>query len=181
MCDGVRTELITFITENQEKLYRFAVSQMKDRDAALDTLQNAIVKALENYTAIRKPEYMKTWFYRILLNECHGYMRKNSREIAFEPEQVYRMQEGEMQPGQTDFELYRQIQGLPDKLRTVIILRFYEDFSLEEIARGYRKRPGSCQIPPLFRAETSGKEAEGGEQMKQSKMEREIRKNEKNI
>lgn len=52
MCDGVRTELITFITENQEKLYRFAVSQMKDRDAALDTLQNAIVKALENYTAI---------------------------------------------------------------------------------------------------------------------------------
>lgn len=135
MCDGIRTELITFITENQEKLYRFAVSQMKDRDAALDTLQNAIVKALENYTAIRKPEYMKTWFYRILLNECHGYMRKNSREIAFEPEQVYRMQEGEMQPGQTDFELYRQIQGLPDKLRTVIILRFYEDFSLEEIAR----------------------------------------------
>lgn len=81
MCDGVRTELITFITENQEKLYRFAVSQMKDRDAALDTLQNAIVKALENYTAIRKPEYMKTWFYRILLNECHGYMRKNSRKL----------------------------------------------------------------------------------------------------
>ena len=138
MCDGVRTELITFITENQEKLYRFAVSQMKDRDAALDTLQNAIVKALENYKAIRKPEYMKTWFYRILLNECHGYMRKNSREIAFEPEQVYRMQEGEMQLEQTDFELYRQIQGLPDKLRTVIILRFYEDFSLEEIARATR-------------------------------------------
>lgn len=60
---------------------------------------------------------------------------EKQQEIAFEPEQVYRMQEGEMQPGQTDFELYRQIQGLPDKLRTVIILRFYEDFSLEEIAR----------------------------------------------
>lgn len=84
MCDDVRRKLVTYITENQERLYRFAVGQTGDREDAMDILQNAIVKALENYMAIRNPEDMKTWFFRVLLNECYGYMRK---EVAFELEQ----------------------------------------------------------------------------------------------
>ncbi len=56
MCDDVRRELVAYITENQERLYRFAVSQTREREDAMDILQNAIVKALENYAAIRNPE-----------------------------------------------------------------------------------------------------------------------------
>lgn len=135
MCDDGRRELVTYITENQERLYRFAVSQTGDREDAMDILQNAIVKALENYTSIRNPEYMKTWFFRVLLNECYGYMRKGRREVAFEPEQVYRMQESEPELEPYDWDMYRRIQELPEKIKTVIILRFYEEFSLEEISR----------------------------------------------
>ncbi len=68
---------------------------------------------------------MKTWFFRVLLNECHGYMRKGKREVAFEPEQVYRMQESEPELEPYDGDMYRRIQELPEKIKTVIILRFY--------------------------------------------------------
>ncbi|MCB6607298.1 sigma factor [[Clostridium] symbiosum] len=114
MCDDVRRELVTYITENQERLYRFAVGQTGDREDAMDILQNAIVKALENYMAIRNPEDMKTWFFRVLLNECYGYMRK---EVAFELEQVYRMQESEPELEPYDWDMYRRIQELPEKIR----------------------------------------------------------------
>lgn len=51
----------------------------------MDVVQNAICKALENYMSMRNPQAVKTWFYRIILNETFGFQRKSAREIAYDP------------------------------------------------------------------------------------------------
>lgn len=76
---------------------------------------------------------MQTWFYRILLNECYGYKRKYRRELSFDPEMLDRMRDGAAKEGDAG-DVLRQVFRLPDKMKTVILLRYYEELSLEEIA-----------------------------------------------
>lgn len=64
-----------YITQNQQAFYRLAYSYTKNSDAALDVVQDAIVKGIEKLHTLRNPAYMKTWFYRILVNEGLNYLR----------------------------------------------------------------------------------------------------------
>ena len=47
----------------------------------MDVVQEALEKALRALPSLRQPEYMKTWFYRILVNESLTYLRKNKRVL----------------------------------------------------------------------------------------------------
>ena len=78
-------EIVSYIIENQSRFYRLAYSYTGNREAALDVVQNAVSTALEKYRTIRKSEYMKTWFYRVLVNESLTYIRDNGREVLYEP------------------------------------------------------------------------------------------------
>lgn len=125
--------MISYIIENQEKFYRLAYSYVRNKDQALDIVQNSIVKALENYSKLRNPNAIKTWVYRVIVNESITMLRKEKRETVYEPEQIDEMREEavpENEPG-----IFEQVNCLPFELRTVIILRFYEDLPLKEIAK----------------------------------------------
>ncbi len=124
-------ELERYITDNQESFYRLAYSYVKDRDAALDVVQNAVLKALTHWGSLREPAYLKTWFYRILVNEGLSYLRKNRRLI---PTDVFWDEQAPEEdiPGRID--VYEAVERLNPKLRTVVVLRFFEDMPLQEIA-----------------------------------------------
>ena len=55
----LKTILIEYIKNNEAKLYRIAYSYVAQRDAALDIVQEAIIKALENIDKLRVKEYVK--------------------------------------------------------------------------------------------------------------------------
>ena len=84
----VKEILIDYVKENQEKLYRVAFSYSKNEEAALDIVQEAITKALKNINKLREENYIKTWFYRILINESLQYIKKNKRIITCGLEEI---------------------------------------------------------------------------------------------
>lgn len=127
--------LTEFITNNQEKFYRLAYSYVRNQDAALDIVQNAIVKALENYSSIRNQKYIKTWFYRILVNECYNFIKKSKKELLYESEELQKYLENQEIKYDSNLEVYDYIFTLPENMKTVILLRFYEELSLAEIAK----------------------------------------------
>ena len=61
---------VQYIIENQNKFYRLAYSYVKEEQAALDVIQNAICRALEGCFGLKNPLALRTWFYRILVNEA---------------------------------------------------------------------------------------------------------------
>ncbi len=124
-------EFAGFVHENQHKFYRLAYSYVKNRDEALDLVQEAVVRALQKLSALRQPEYMKTWFYRILVNECLMYLRK--RKIVNLPYEDELLPES-VSTDLSSLEMLSCIEKLEPKLKTVVFLRFYEDMKLEEIA-----------------------------------------------
>ena len=121
----VRQQLSDYIVAHQEEFYRLAYSYVKNRDAALDVVQESIVKALAKSDTLRRPEYLKTWFYRILLNESMNHHRRAKRLVPLEDT---------LDPGER-LDLYDAIERLDWKEQTVVRLRFFEDMKLEEIAR----------------------------------------------
>lgn len=122
--------LIPFIRENQQQFYRLACSYVRDSETAMDLVQDAIVKAIQNMHTLRQPDRLKTWFYRILVNECLMYLRKNRKLLP-----IQSLEQELAAPEQGNQDLHEAISQLPPHLRTIILLRFFEDMKLEEIAR----------------------------------------------
>ncbi|HIY73039.1 MAG TPA: sigma-70 family RNA polymerase sigma factor [Candidatus Intestinimonas merdavium] len=128
-----RQLLVEHILNGQTDFYRLAVSYVKNRDAALDVVQEAIVKALSKVDTVREPAYLKTWFYRILINEAMNHFRRNRNLVSLEEVMVDRAVESG-DPGER-LDLYDAIDRLSFQEQTVIKLRYFEDMKLEEIAQ----------------------------------------------
>ena len=72
-------KLSQYFEENQEYCYRVAYHYTQNSELAKDALQEAIIKAMVHYSQLRNEKYMKTWFYRILINECKNMLKKFPR------------------------------------------------------------------------------------------------------
>ena len=133
MDNNIRQQLNEYIIAHQEDLYRLAFSYVKNRDAALDVVQESIVRALSKSDSLRQPEYLKTWFYRILLNESMNHYRRGRRLVPLE-ETALDGPAPASDPAER-LDLYAAIDRLDPREQTVIRLRFFQDMKLEEIAR----------------------------------------------
>ena len=112
---------------------------------ALDIVQESIEKALRNIKTLKHEEYVKTWFYRILINESLGYIRRNKNTILCQVEDLKDNIEWNDNITIEGIDLYNNIGKLKEKLRTVIILRFFEDLKIEEIARITKTSPNTVK------------------------------------
>ncbi len=131
--EAVYDRVVGYLTENQDRFYRLAFSYVHNRQDALDIVQNAVVKALERYPSIRNPDYLRTWFYRVLVNESLSYLEAGRRELLTDGE-AFRELAAPEEPESEDG-LYRRIIRLPEEMKTVVILRFFEDMTLKDISR----------------------------------------------
>ena len=126
--------LIEYIKENQDKLYKIAYTYTKDKDLSLDVVQESITKALEHIGSLKHEEYVKTWFYRILINESIKSSRKNKKLEEYELLGNVATDKKYDEELIESIDIYKNIQKLNEKLKTVIILRFFENLKIEEIA-----------------------------------------------
>ncbi len=130
--EGKRAVITDFIYENQASMYRLAFAYTHSQEAALDIVQDTVVQALTHASSLKAAEAVKAWVFRILVNESLAYLRRNKRFILVEdlPEDL-----AEDEDIGQKLDVYRAVGRLDPKLRTVVMLRFYEDMKLEEIAR----------------------------------------------
>lgn len=126
--------LIEYIKENQDKFYKVAFTYTKNQDLSLDVVQESITKALEHISSLKHEEYVKTWFYRILINESIKSSRKNKKLVEYELLDNVSTNKKYDEELIESIDIYKNIQKLNEKLKTVIILRFFENLKIEEIA-----------------------------------------------
>ncbi len=120
-----------YILENNDKLYRIAYGYVKQADDAMDIVQDAIFKMLTKSNTLKNKESIKTWAYRIVVNTALDFLRKHKKVI---PMDINDLPEQEAVDFYQDMDLQKAIDALPFKQKTIIMLRFYEDLDLQEIA-----------------------------------------------
>lgn len=120
-----------YIVQNKEAHYRMAYSYVKNKDDALDIVQESIYKALNSVGKIENIQYIKTWFYRILINTALDFIRKNNR-ISYFDDMDFNADSKEDK--YENFDLQNALDNLPPQYKTIIILRYFEDLKITDIA-----------------------------------------------
>lgn len=117
------------LLDNYETYYRLAYSYVRQEQDALDIVQESAYKAIKDCHKVKNPQYLSTWLYRIVINTALDLLRKRKREKLWDtvPEAVWEDRYG-------DVDLKYMLEQLDEKSRTVVILRYFEDMKLDEIA-----------------------------------------------
>lgn len=122
-----------YIVENKESLYRFAYSYVKNEDDALDIVHDAVCKSLININTLKNIDSIKPWIYQIVSNCAIDYIRKNKKYVTISDD----LQEEKVVGYDTyeDIDLQEALERLPEKYKIVIVLRYFEDMKIGDIAQ----------------------------------------------
>lgn len=118
------------ILDNYEAMYRLAYSYVRNEEDALDIVQESVYKAIKNAGKVQQEAYIRTWIWRIVMNTAVDLIRSRKNETGLE-------EAGETGKEDTyqDFDTLEALKILEPREKTVIVLRFFEDQKLEDIAR----------------------------------------------
>lgn len=122
------------ILEKYNQYYRLAFKYTHNETDACDIVQNGAYKAIKGSHTLKQPEYAQTWIYRIMLNECFRHLRQ-PKHISYEAAQDFDGIKTEYtEDSYRNIDLERAIDALPDRDKAVVIMKYFEDKKLEEIA-----------------------------------------------
>ncbi|MFM1654924.1 sigma-70 family RNA polymerase sigma factor [Brevibacillus sp. B_LB10_24] len=126
-----------------DKIIQLAYLIVKDRNIAEDITQEVFLKAFRDLHTFRGESEIKTWLYRIAINESKKYLRSWSfRQIfsTFKKESVPDEQNHERVEDVvigklTKEEMAERVMAMLPQYRQVIVLHYYEDLTIREIAQ----------------------------------------------
>ena len=125
-----KKELGEMIIAGTDEFYRIAKSILKEDADCQDAVQEAVSKAFAKIDTLREKKYAKTWFTRILLNECYGMLRQRKREASYN-EQI----SGEEADQHQYSDLYQKIMALEIEYRMPLVLYYLNQYTIKEIGQ----------------------------------------------
>jgi RNA polymerase sigma-70 factor (ECF subfamily) len=149
LCQGVEEAYEILIQRYQQPVYNLVCRLLNDPSDACDIVQEVFLKVFRNIGSFRGNSSLKTWIYRIAVNEAYNHRRWFSRhqrqEIAMGAEEGMLSYEDSLaDPGRTPFDqaadhetralVEAALEKLNAKFRAAVVLRDIEDLSYEEIA-----------------------------------------------
>jgi RNA polymerase sigma factor (sigma-70 family) len=148
--DGVR--------EHQDEVYGVALRITGDRDAALDVASSTFLKAYRAFDRYDPTRPLRYWLLRIATNEAISYVRKRGRELRrrVEVEHASAIADPTASPDtetvarEDRARIRAAVSLLPELYRVVIVLRYFNELGIDEIAQ-ITGRPASTVGVQLLR------------------------------
>lgn len=128
--EALQKKVEEIILDSYEAMYRLAYTYVRSEEDALDIVQESVYKAIKHSASVKQESYIKTWLWRIVMNTALDFIRKNRKEIA-----VDAFFENGKEDSYRDFDTIEALKVLTEKEKTVVVLRFFEDQKLSEIAK----------------------------------------------
>ena len=142
---GNRQALDILMERYQQKLARFIRFYTSDESSVDDLVQETFIKVFFNASSFRFESKFSTWLVQIAINKCKDHARKNRRKfISIDDETIAASNalisidaspEDAAASKHTLERLSKEIQHLPDKLKTALIAFAVEDRSQDECAK----------------------------------------------
>lgn len=121
------------IREYKHNLFRMAKSILHNDTEAEDAVGETICKAYSKLNSLRSFVSFKPWLMKILVNECYAAAKQRNR-IDYR-HQAENLNSGVLENSQVDHELWAIVYQLDQEFSSVVILFYYEDLSIKEIAK----------------------------------------------
>jgi RNA polymerase sigma-70 factor (ECF subfamily) len=140
-CRGNSHVLSDLIQERKDDIYKLAYAYVKNREDALDILHDVVCKVIISIKNLKNPEFFNAWLIRITINCCLDYLKKNNKISAFEKK--YQNSQGIEQIADNcknyerlaaKIDLFKAVDKLSIEQRKVVILKYYQDLTLHQVA-----------------------------------------------
>jgi RNA polymerase sigma-70 factor, ECF subfamily len=167
---GDRRAFEELVERHKRKAYHIAFDFTRDGEDAKDLSQDAFLKAFTNLKNFDGRSSFYTWFYRILVNLCLDYKRRNKRGPATEFDETTI---GQMEPSheptrprspdqqvlarQISLKVGEALEALPARQRAAFVLKNHQGLSIKEIAELLDTAEGTVKVH-LHRAVTALRE-----------------------
>lgn len=166
----------TVMRAHQQHVYRVLISLVRDPDTADTLTQECFLRAFRKRESFRGEASLRTWLVTIAVNLARDHVR--SRRLSFWKRLFQRSQDaGELSDTLADQRptadqiltareelgaVWSALDRLPERQRTVFVLRFVDDLSLEQIAAALGTTVGTVKTH-LFRATATLRQITGRE------------------
>jgi RNA polymerase sigma-70 factor (ECF subfamily) len=175
--EGTAEAYESLITIYQQPIYNLVCRLVGDGGDACDVVQEVFVKVFRKVGGFRGDSSLKTWLYRIAVNEAYNHQRWRSRhsrqEVSLEGDEegglAYARRLSD--PGRSPFDcaadherrlmIEAALSGLGASFRAAVVLRDIDDLSYEEIAEVLRVPLGTVKSRILRGREALRKELAG--------------------
>lgn len=143
-----------WLQQHGDALYAFAMMRLHNSAAAEDILQETLIAGLQGLETFREGAGVRTWLISIMKNKIVDHLRKVTREVPLEPEALenntfseqfnanehwvnapkeWQEPLGLIEASETKKQLLDCISGLPEKSRTLLVLKELDGFSTDEL------------------------------------------------
>lgn len=137
------TAIEELMAEYGAYILRLCYVSLNDRELAEEAAQDCFVKAYRAWGSYRGASSEKTWLSAIAVNTCRDYRRKRwfkARKLQVSLEDV---PEPSVPFDEKDDTLTRAVMKLPYRYRETIMLHYYQDVPVKDIAVILNLKPGS--------------------------------------
>lgn len=135
--NGHRASFSELVKRHQKGLLRLSMRFVKDLDIAQDVVQESFIKTFEKLNSFEGRSSFKSWLYQITVNTARNKLREDRYDysdiedvqLGIDPQaekSLVHRAVGEI--------LNQEVEKLPFKQKTALVLRVYEDMSFAEIA-----------------------------------------------
>ncbi len=155
------------------KVFRFALASLGDADAANTITQDCLLRVYQARSRFRGECSLNSWIMRIAVNLVRDYQRnrrlrfwKRTMQATPPPETLAASEDASRSPEERAAlrerveAVWRATRSLPDRQRTVFLLRFVQDMDILEIAVATGMKEGTVKTH-LFRALQAVRESAG--------------------
>lgn len=137
------------VSNELDEAFRVACLILGDRLDAEDAVQDALLSAWAARGSLREPDRFGAWFGRIVVNKCRDRRRspfwsRRLRVAVAEAPPAIDPVRGDLEIVERDA-IRRALSTLDTDHRTVVVLRFFADLSVEEIAARTGARTGTVK------------------------------------
>lgn len=116
------------VSRKKDILYRTAFSYVGNKEDALDIVSEAVYRAYISLNKIKEPKYFYTYLQRILINAAIDFLRKKKDTTEIKEDMLSDKAESD-----TYIDLKNSIDSLSGDYKAIIIMKYFQDFTLKEI------------------------------------------------
>lgn len=117
------------------KIFNIFYYSLFDREEAKDLTQDVFFKVYNALPRFKEKSSPYTWIYRIAVNTLRSYLRKKRiRKVFFFDKISEEIEPGYDPPEKAPLMLYDALKKMPLKLKEVILLYYYDEYGVKEIA-----------------------------------------------
>lgn len=132
----------TLVRRHQKGVYYFCLASLNHPEEAEDAAQEVFLRAYRSLKTFSLDKRFKTWLYAIAVNHLRSRWKKQNKGLV---DRIKELFQGSPDTEEKDPEtvaieglegerIRKAVRGLPESLRTVVVLYYFEGLSVTEVA-----------------------------------------------